>query len=238
MPEASSLLCGTSDTLVVLPTLASRIPQANTVLARVAEEGVPYDVLCIVDLDTDTQSEKLATSNAAGRVLLSGEPGGLVQAYNIGFAWFAQGPWLQLVLLEDGVELTPGWLSRLKSVLTAHPECGWVACGHATTPFMPLCSMMSRGCALAVRGLDWAFAPCQFDDGDLAVRCMLAGFAPHGVAHVVGHPEGRTSVPETQRASDLERMHRHRQLFFSRYSLPDSPIPELPVHQPCDLCKE
>jgi hypothetical protein len=105
-----------------------------------------------------------------------------------------------------------------------------------TTPFMALCSLMTRPCASAVRGLDQDFAPCQFDDGDLYVRCQLAGFAPHGVGHLVGHPEGRTSVTPDKRHEDIERMHAHHRKFIARWGLADSPVPASPVHVTCPRC--
>jgi hypothetical protein len=232
------LLNRTADVLIVLPTIRDRISACVTLLDALASRQhtrVDHDLLFVIDGD----GRGLALPAGDGvTVVWRPERHGLVDAYNIGFSWFAQGSWSYLVMLEDGITVTEGWDAAMRDVLVKHPDFGWVACSQLEhpVPFTPLCSMMTRACALAVRGLDPWFAPCQFDDADLLLRCQLAGFTPHGVPHRVSHPEGRTSVAPADRQKDLELMHRNRQKFAARWSLPDSTLPRVPIHGGCDLC--
>jgi hypothetical protein len=171
---------------------------------------------------------------------LSATRRGLVPAYRVGFARFAAGRWSRLVLLEDNVLVTPGWFDALSRTLDAHPEFGWVACGqleNAHAPFTSLCSMLTREAALALDGgPDLAFAPCQFDDGDMFMRLLAKGFTPHAVDHKVSHPEARTSREGTE-ADDWALIEAHRVTFMQRWGIADFPWDRVPVHRRCEQCR-
>ena len=240
-----SLLSRRFDTLIVMPSLTSRQDELSKCITQInARSELPFELLVVLDRDDESvvDSGEYVPRHPMweqGTVIYRPTRGGLLGAYNSGFAWFAAGHWDRLIMMEDGITVTPGWDWVLRRTLENHPEFGWVACGQLEhpVPFTPLCSMMTRQCALAVRGLDPWFAPCQFDDADLLLRVQLAGFMPHGVPHRVSHPEGRTSVAPADRQKDLELMHRNRQKFAARWSIPDSTLPRVPIHTDCGACE-
>jgi hypothetical protein len=227
--------------LTVLATIGRRVPEALA-FVRAYQRGstIPYGTLLVV-LDEGTVAQADALCDAGCEVLASPHRRGLVAAYNDGFARFLQHPqytWLHLV--EDGLTPTLGYDAALWHALVAHPGFGWVACGqveHPTAPFTALCSMFTRECVEAVWGFDPLFAPCQFDDGDLYMRCRVAGFFPTAVHHLVHHPEGRTSV-DGPRADDIALMRAHQQRFAARWGMPDMYWHQVAVHwqDTCPRC--
>jgi len=223
-----------TDTLVLLPTIASRVESWFTALNAVVEQ-CQCEVHCSMDgFAGDIPSDPRVTFDA------SPERRGLVAAYRAGFAHFASGTWSHLILLEDGITVTPGWDTLMRRTLDAHPEFGWVACGqieNLRAPFTSLCSMMTREAALATNGgQDLLFAPCQFDDGDMFMRLMKAGFRPHAVLHLVHHPISRTSRQGTLQ-DDLALMEAHRLLFQERWGMADFTWDKVPVHRGCGQCQ-
>lgn len=220
------------DTLVILPTIAGRCEPAASVLHDAANG---FDVFVVLDGMTDVDDR---AHLRFWPVQQKWERRGLVAGTNDGFAHFLAGAWSHLILLEDGLTLTPGWDTALRRTLDAHPGFGWVACGQIENdkaPFTTFCSMMTRACAEKVRGLDPVFSPCQFDDGDLFMRCLVAGFTPHAVTHKVHHPEARTSRVGTVE-DDWALIEAHRGIFAARWGLPDFRWDLVPVHKPCVGC--
>jgi hypothetical protein len=232
-----------TDTLIVLPTIGANVGKAAEVLLQVAGLGDRYS---IVD---DATSEREWVVHRVSEFVDHHAEGrrGLVAAYRVGFDAFANWttvndtPYRRLVLLEDGLVLTDAWATfdALTRTLDAHPEFGWVACGQLENehaPFTSLCSMLTRECALALDGgPDLAFAPCQFDDGDLFMRALKAGFRPHAVPHKVSHPEARTSRVGTIE-DDWQLIEAHRAIFRDRWGLYDFPWAQVPVHRGCGKC--
>jgi hypothetical protein len=229
------------DTLIVLPTIAERQAEAAALLATLTTDA---DVLVV--LDGERLPDVLPESRH-GRLVRYNHSltrRGLVHAYRCGFEHLLRDTWQFLVMLEDGLTLTPGWDTAMRRTLTAHPQFGWVACGsieHATAPFTPTCSMFTREAALATDGgPDLWFAPCQVDDGDMLLRLRSKGFAPHAVTHKVHHPVGRTSETEAERAWSLTGMQAHLWLLQQRWGVPDIDWSrELPMHDPysCLACQ-
>lgn len=225
-----------ADTLVILPTIGANVSPARRILNAINAEPHNYDIMLI--LDAPDPQRPVDWESHATIVRVNPERRGLVAATNDGFAHFLAGPWSHLVILEDGLTLTPGWDTALRRMLDAHPDFGWVACGQVENdraPFTAFCSMMTRACAEKVRGLDPIFSPCQFDDGDLFLRCVQAGFRPHAVAHKVHHPESRTSREGTVE-DDWRLIEEHRVLFHARWGLRDFHWSAVPVHRGCDAC--
>jgi hypothetical protein len=239
-----------TDTLIVLPTIGANVEKACAALASVrdaTEPGSPYRILVVAD--ECTHDQRMALSDAANVaahgwspvVNASDDRRGLVPAYRAGFATLERMSDVgRLVLLEDNVRVNPGWFDALTRTLDAHPEFGWVACGQLendNAPFTSLCSMLTRECALALDGgPDLAFAPCQFDDGDMFMRALKAGFRPHAVPHKVSHPEARTSRVGTIE-DDWQLIEAHRAIFRDRWGLYDFPWAAVPVHRGCELCQ-
>jgi hypothetical protein len=238
-----------ADTLIVLPTIGANVGKACEALRAVAvdewTEAPTPDVLLVLDGCSPRDLDRLGdvAFDASHRTVsadMSDARRGLVTAYRAGFARFAAGDWSRLVLLEDNILVTPGWFDALTRTLDAHPEFGWVACGQLENehaPFTSLCSMLTRECALALDGgPDLAFAPCQFDDGDLFMRALKAGFRPHAVPHKVSHPEARTSRVGTIE-DDWQLIEAHRAIFRDRWGLYDFPWAQVPVHRGCGRCQ-
>ncbi len=229
-----------SDTLIVLATIGSCFAQAQEAALRLSEcvDG-NASLLLVLDEGTQEQSQWFSFPPVSVDALsLSPTRRGIVGAYNTGFSWFLRDTTCAyLMLLEDGVRVTPGWDVAMRHVLETHPDFGWVACGQLENdraPFTPLCSLMTRACAEAVTGLDPVFAPCQFDDADLYMRCRKAGFTPHAVNHKVSHPVSRTSRQGSLQ-EDVALMMDHLRLFRGRWGIRDSPLPFVPIHA-CERC--
>jgi hypothetical protein len=257
--EETTAVVGTSDTLVVIPSLATPANQALLVRALTALRagGAPAataDLFLVLD-GPGTAID--AVARAAADVWRRPPPcpeafvspanarRGLVTAVREGVAcflapaWHTGRPsWRYLVLLEDGVIVTSGWSAVLRRTLDAHPEMGWVACGQVgrpATPWTTFASMMTRACAEATQGPDLVFAPHHFDDADWVLRAQRAGFRPHATVALVDHPQGRTSQAETP-AEDWALLQAHRAFFEYRWGIPDMPWASMPVHQPCPAC--
>lgn len=227
------------DTLIVLATIGSCFEQARAcVMALEQCCDVPADLFVALDSATMEHDAWFCERGAKVSWALT-QRRGIVGAYNAGFQYFLTDDSYQyLMLVEDGISVDDHWDTDMRRVLDNHPEFGWVACGQIENdkaPFTPLCSLMTRACAEAVKGLDPLFAPCQFDDADLFMRCLQAGFTPFAVNHKVSHPVSRTSREGTLE-QDWALVLDHRDKFQRRWQIPDSPLHQVPVHT-CERCK-
>ncbi len=230
-----------TDTLIILPTIGANVEKAREAVAALRITRVQSEVLLVADeVELDALADAFSGLGPVRIAEICDERRGLVPAYRVGFEDFAADPqYGRLVLLEDNVLVNAGWFDVLTRTLDAHPEFGWVACGqqeNANAPFTSLCSMLTRAAALALDGgPDLAFAPCQFDDGDMMMRLMAKGFAPHAVEHKVSHPQARTSREGTE-ADDWALIEAHRVTFMQRWGLYDFPWADVPVHRGCGEC--
>lgn len=229
------------DTLLVMPTVGANWPMAEAALATAMRSAqVQMDYLIVLD-EPPIGPQPSEFCQRKGVFLVTNPTRvGLVAAVNEGFRWFlSREDWHFLVILEDGITVAPGWDDRLRRTLIAHPQFGWVACGqieNALAPFTSFCSMMTKSCAERVGGLDPMFTPCQFDDGDLFMRCVAHGFKPHGVEWKVSHPRSRTSRDWSE-ADDIALMRKHQELFRMRWGMSDMPWSLVPIHAVCEVCR-
>lgn len=231
-----------ADTLIVLPTVPRTLPLAHRAFAAglvgsetptdwlIVADGIgPADLFALVSRAV----EHVAISDSATRR-------GIVGAYGVGFQHFLAHPeYRYLHLLEDGAMPPQGYLDDLRAVLDAHPEFGWVGCQvleNSSVHLIPFCSLMTRAAAEAVQGLDPLFAPKFFDDADLYLRLVKAGFQPHGIATRVSHPEGETSRDPSEIESDRVAFQEKRALFAERWGQDTFSHAVIPIHLGCDQC--
>ena len=124
-----------------------------------------------------------------------------------------------LLLLNDDVTVTPGWLGRLLGTMGRYPDVGLVgpvtnfAAGPQQVPadyeptdhwgetqevevLMGFCLLMRRAVYERVGGLDERFGLGNFDDNDFCLRAMMAGFKARIVRDCWVHHEGGATFRE------------------------------------------
>jgi SAM-dependent methyltransferase len=227
--------------LVVIPTVSQNWHFLKRLLRQIRERSTIPRANVFVIYDGSNPDAETWFAVTGQPLDISNTRRGLVPAVNVGFHRFlADDGYGSLMLLDDSVEVDPGWDKALQRTLKAHPEFGWVACQqyeNTATPWTSFCSLMSRAAAETIREFDLLYSPMHYDDADAIMRLRKAGFEPHGIPFKIHHKHDQAAtplwrLPEHQLCAALSR-----EAFKWRWGLPDFDWKTIPVHEPCERCR-
>ena len=180
-------------------------PEPHEIILVDNREGAEYSPLAVV-----------LNENATLGLCVSEKNFGWVGGCNLGLSC-AKGDYL--LLLNDDVTVSPGWLGRLLGTLDRYPEVGMVgpvtnfAAGPQQVPegyvvtdhwgetqevevLIGFCLLMRREVYERIGGLDERFGLGNFSDNDYSLRAMLQGFKSRIVRDCWVHHEGSVTFRE------------------------------------------
>lgn len=193
----------------------------------------PYSVIIIdnaSDAETAAALEQFRSSRPDVTVIRNRENAGWVKAVNQGIAASGKHPYL-CIMNNDTVVRTDGWLERLIEVAESAPDIGLVNPLFETKtptvgawPFVEIdfcrgyCILMKRRVVDAVGGLDEAYGLGYYDDDDLSMRAITAGFrCVRANAVLVEHLRDSTfkTLFDEEKRRALHR--KNKELFYRRW---------------------
>jgi hypothetical protein len=108
-----------------VPTYNGRKLLEVIVPSLMAQSHTDFELIVVDDASSDDSRSYLAEHWPQARVIANRQNVGVAAAINLGVA-AAQGDYV--ALLNNDLELDPGWLHELVSVLDRHPEAGTASC--------------------------------------------------------------------------------------------------------------
>ncbi|MBU0895533.1 MAG: glycosyltransferase family 2 protein [Candidatus Omnitrophica bacterium] len=220
---------------IIIPVYNETILTKNCIDSIAAKSDTPYRFILIDNASADETRiflQNFARSNNNVALISNKTNLGWVKAVNQGIG-LSSSPYV-CIMNNDTVVKTSGWLAKMIAVVETAGDIGLVnpcfdsnpgtAKGEPGEPYIEIdfcrgyCVLIKRTVIIKVGGLDEAYGLGYYDDDDLSVRAMRAGFICVRANDVVVEHLKDTTFSAIFEDNERKTLHeKNKQLFYEKW---------------------